>query len=722
MTQTFGDLTTASRMKALMKSVAEKVVDQKRPEERIGLVVSLNSAEQFVMVRFNGDPTTIRVRVALNMLPTHTEDQDGAERADIVRVAGKPGSYYVTDFVRGMPQSTSNISVGEINFANYKGINLADATDPQDALNKRTGDALYGGREPAIPAGATSQYFRGDKTWQTLNKAAVGLSAVDNTSDMAKPISTATQVALNAKANAANPTFTGTVTGVTKAMVGLGNVPNVDTTNAGNITSGQLPTSVLPPLAINETFTVNSQAAMLALVAERGDMAVRSDFTPARLFICVAEPSSVLGNWREITAAGSVLSVAGKIGAVTLGKSDVGLANVDNTADANKPVSGPQQTALNFKANDADVVKLSGDQVINGIKKIMAPVAVGLQSADPAPSVMPGTPMIFARQENGLPYWRDVNGIVRPLITPREAVHPNPNLEEWTGPVDKRYPVGWTRFWMGADTITNEDASDKVSGGYSFKITRPGAGANNTAFMTDAAIACNPGDSINFEFYAKASNASGVLAVSLYSAATSANAGPFGSGVVQATKTVNMSATWAKYSFSWTVPQGHYFFRFSIQPYTLASSAMDFWIDDTGSSITTPQEVIVLEDWQTPVLENGWTAWGNGYPSAAYRREGKKIYLRGVVKSGTIGSAIFTLPEGFRPANPLILTGAVQLTSRNTGTPNTGTSHFHASYTTDNGQRMNIGTNGAVALHNPGSVTIGANQYFSLDGVMFFTD
>jgi hypothetical protein len=44
-----------------------------------------------------------------------------------------------------------------------------------------------------------------------------------------------------------------------------------------------------------------------------------------------------------------VISVAGRTGAVTLAKADVGLANVDNTSDANKPVSTAQQTALNAK-------------------------------------------------------------------------------------------------------------------------------------------------------------------------------------------------------------------------------------------------------------------------------------------------------------------------------------------------------------------------------------
>lgn len=62
------------------------------------------------------------------------------------------------------------------------------------------------GKEPTISAGTTGQYWRGDKTWQTLDKNAVGLSNVDNTSDLNKPISTATQTALSLKANAADLT------------------------------------------------------------------------------------------------------------------------------------------------------------------------------------------------------------------------------------------------------------------------------------------------------------------------------------------------------------------------------------------------------------------------------------------------------------------------------------------------------------------------------------
>ncbi len=50
-------------------------------------------------------------------------------------------------------------------------------------------------------------------------------------------------------------------------------------------------------------------------------------------------------------ASGGVSSVNGQTGVVSLTKNDVGLGNVDNTADASKPVSSATQTALNGKVN-----------------------------------------------------------------------------------------------------------------------------------------------------------------------------------------------------------------------------------------------------------------------------------------------------------------------------------------------------------------------------------
>lgn len=73
------------------------------------------------------------------------------------------------------------------------------------------------GKEDTITAGTTSQYWRGDKSWQTLDKTAVGLSNVDNTSDANKPVSTATQTALNTKADKTTLTTKGDIYAATAA-------------------------------------------------------------------------------------------------------------------------------------------------------------------------------------------------------------------------------------------------------------------------------------------------------------------------------------------------------------------------------------------------------------------------------------------------------------------------------------------------------------------------
>jgi hypothetical protein len=79
--------------------------------------------------------------------------------------------------------------------------------------------------EPTITAGTTGQYYRGDKTFQTLDKTAVGLANVDNTSDANKPVSTATQTALNLKQNTVTLTTTGN-TGAATLVGSTLNIPN----------------------------------------------------------------------------------------------------------------------------------------------------------------------------------------------------------------------------------------------------------------------------------------------------------------------------------------------------------------------------------------------------------------------------------------------------------------------------------------------------------------
>jgi hypothetical protein len=91
-----------------------------------------------------------------------------------------------------------DINLTGVEKTSNKKTNLTDNSDTFYPTQKAVKTAIDA-KENTITAGTTAQYFRGDKTFQTLDKTAVGLSNVDNTSDANKPVSTATQTALNNK-------------------------------------------------------------------------------------------------------------------------------------------------------------------------------------------------------------------------------------------------------------------------------------------------------------------------------------------------------------------------------------------------------------------------------------------------------------------------------------------------------------------------------------------
>jgi hypothetical protein len=113
-------------------------------------------------------------------------------------------------------QTLDKTAVGLANVQNLDQTNPANITQSSSyRFVSDTEKGTWDAKEPAISAGTTSQYWRGDKSWQTLDKASVGLSNVDNTSDTNKPVSTAQQAALDLKANLASPSLTGTPTAPT---------------------------------------------------------------------------------------------------------------------------------------------------------------------------------------------------------------------------------------------------------------------------------------------------------------------------------------------------------------------------------------------------------------------------------------------------------------------------------------------------------------------------
>lgn len=105
----------------------------------------------------------------------------------------------------------------------------------------------------------------------------------------------------------------------------------------------------LPALAITEYLgSSNSEAQMIAKTGQKGDWTTRTDL--GTVWIITGDTPSQASSWTQMTyPTAPVTSVAGKTGSVVLAKSDVGLSNVDNTTDMDKPVSYAQQSALDGK-------------------------------------------------------------------------------------------------------------------------------------------------------------------------------------------------------------------------------------------------------------------------------------------------------------------------------------------------------------------------------------
>lgn len=287
-------------------------------------------------------PISTATQSALDALDTRVDTLEGATGPDL-------SNYYTkteTDtFFSGKQNADSDLSA----FA------ALTPTD-NDVLQRKAGSWVN----------RTPSQFKSDLS---LTSTDVGLGNVNNTSDAAKPISTATQTALDGKQpldsdlttiagltvvndsvlqgkagawSVRTPAQLKTDLALVKSDVGLGNVDNtsdatknsaVATLTNKDLTSG---TNTFP--TFNQSTTGNAATAT-ALQTARTINGVSFNGTAN---ITVADSTKVP---TTRTVAGKALSSD-----VTLVKGDVGLGNVDNTSDANKPVSTATQTALDAKA------------------------------------------------------------------------------------------------------------------------------------------------------------------------------------------------------------------------------------------------------------------------------------------------------------------------------------------------------------------------------------
>ena len=207
-----------------------------------------------------------------------------------------------------------------------------------------------------------------------LTKSSVGLGNVDNTSDAAKPVSTAQEAALALKANLTGATFTGVVSiaPAGTAALEMGRVDGTASSPLIDFHSGATATDYdARIMATGGTGTAGGGTLEVTAAQFRWNgSGVLSAADRA-----VANGLATLGNNSKILSA-QVTEVLGindltdvNVGTGSIGdqsvlvyssasstwvsgqltKSSVGLGNVDNTSDANKPVSTAQQTAINAR-------------------------------------------------------------------------------------------------------------------------------------------------------------------------------------------------------------------------------------------------------------------------------------------------------------------------------------------------------------------------------------
>lgn len=165
-----------------------------------------------------------------------------------------------------------------------------------------------------VKGSAETTYRTGNVNITATN---IGLGNVNNTSDAEKPISTATKTALDGK----QEKVTGAATTITDS----------------NLTADR------------------------ALISNSSGKVAVSSVTSTELGYLDGVTSNIQTQLNNKLSSAPVTSVNNKTGAVTLAKGDVGLGNVDNTSDANKPISNATKAALNDKQ-----AKITANGILKG--------------------------------------------------------------------------------------------------------------------------------------------------------------------------------------------------------------------------------------------------------------------------------------------------------------------------------------------------------------------
>ena len=139
---------------------------------------------QVSLVSLDNEGTDLRYNSITKSLELYNADNQLLDSIPVVDFVGNVGTaLQLNSNVLQLKDSQGNV-LSSVSFS------ISNISGLQTALDAK---------EPTLTAGTSAQYYRGDKTWQVLDKSAVGLSNVDNTSDINKPVSTAQAAAIATK-------------------------------------------------------------------------------------------------------------------------------------------------------------------------------------------------------------------------------------------------------------------------------------------------------------------------------------------------------------------------------------------------------------------------------------------------------------------------------------------------------------------------------------------
>jgi hypothetical protein len=280
----------------------------------------------------------------------------GTPTAPTAAVATNTTQVATTAFVRG--EVTALVNGASAALDTLGELAAALTADEATAATLAT---LVGTKAPIV-----SPTFTG--TVSGITKTMVGLGNVDNTSDTSKPISTATQTALDFKAPLASPTFTGTVSGITKTMVGLGNVDN--TTDALKPISTATQTALDAKLASATAATTYETITNVALKAPLASPALTGSPT--------APTALAADNSTKIATTAYADRAASNATAALVASAPAALDTLNELAAALGNDASFSTTVTNSIATKAPIASPTFTGTVSGITKTM----VGLGNVD----------------------------------------------------------------------------------------------------------------------------------------------------------------------------------------------------------------------------------------------------------------------------------------------------------------------------------------------------